>query len=300
MSLRNMLMADRTETDSTNLGTYMQQTLQLTRHYVTSYYQSRNQQDLFQEVKSFCLFIGHARSGHSIIGALLDAHPQIILPDEVDILRYIAAGFGKKQIYHILLTRSQRQAANGRTKQGREQQRYSYFVPDQWQGQYEQLRVIGSSKAGRTTQRLAQDPTLLNKLQGAVGQANVKLINVIRNPYDNISTLMLRGGRSFENAINNYFLNCHTLADLEKQADDANWLLVRQEEFITHPQLELTQICHFLGVTPADDYLEACANILYSSPAKSRYKVPWTTPLIEEVAQQIAQFDFLNGYSYEA
>jgi hypothetical protein len=297
--MRNVLAAYQIEADTTSVSVRAQRWLKLTRHYVTSYYKSRSEQALFQGVKTFCMFVGHARSGHSIIGALLDAHPDIILPDEVDALRYISAGFSKEQLYHILLARSQQQAAKGRTKQGREQTTYSYRVPNQWQGRYKQLQVIGCSKAGRTTQRIAQDPVLLERLQHAMSDVNVKLIHVIRNPYDNISTLMLRGGRSFQNAAHHYFLNCQTLIDLQKRVNSANWLLVRQEEFIHQPQLLLSQICHFLGATTTDDYLEACAGILYKSPARSRHKVAWTAEWIKGVKERLAEFDFLDGYTYE-
>lgn len=298
MTIRNILTVDRTKTGSPDMSTYMQQTLRLTRHYLTSYYKSWGQQGLFQEVQAFCLFIGHARSGHSIVGALLDAHPEIVLPDEVDSLRYAAAGFSKEQICHILLARSQQQAAKGRTKQGRER-RYSYRVPDQWQGRYRQLRVMGCSKAGKTTQRLARDPTLLEQFQNMIAPVQVKLIHVIRNPYDNISTFMLRGGRSWQNATENYFLNCKTLAGLQKQVNPSHWLLVRQEELIVQAHRVLNEMCQFLGVTATEEYLDSCASILYKTPAQSRHKIPWTPEWIEAVETQMAPFAFLDGYSYE-
>ena len=38
--------------------------------------------ELYDGVQTFVLFIGHARSGHSLIGAILDAHPEIIISHE--------------------------------------------------------------------------------------------------------------------------------------------------------------------------------------------------------------------------
>ena len=35
-----------------------------------------------EEVKTFVLFVGFARSGHSIVGTLLDAHPDIVIAHE--------------------------------------------------------------------------------------------------------------------------------------------------------------------------------------------------------------------------
>jgi len=59
-------------------------------------------------------------------------------------------------------------------------------------------------------------------------------------------------------------------------------------------------LCDFVGVSPVPDYLSACAGILYKTPAASRRKVPWTPELIERVQNNIDQFDFLSGYSYDS
>ena len=47
-------------------------------------------QNVVDEVKSFVFFLGHARSGHSIVGSLLDAHPHIVLGHEVDVFTQLS------------------------------------------------------------------------------------------------------------------------------------------------------------------------------------------------------------------
>ena len=37
-------------------------------------------------VERFVLFIGHARSGHSIIGSMMDAHPNMVISHEFQVL----------------------------------------------------------------------------------------------------------------------------------------------------------------------------------------------------------------------
>jgi hypothetical protein len=37
--------------------------------------------DPFADVHAFCLFVGYSRSGHSLVGALLDAHPGITIAE---------------------------------------------------------------------------------------------------------------------------------------------------------------------------------------------------------------------------
>lgn len=273
--------------------------LRMARRYVTSLYKSRQERAWYTDIRTYCMFIGHARSGHSIVGALLDAHPNVILPDEVDALQYVAAGFGREQIYHLLLARSRRQAGKGRTKGGRDGKTYSYHVPGQWQGRFERLHVVGDSKAGQSTQRLAQNPALLDRLRETLGNAHIKIIYVARNPYDNISTMILRGGRSFDSAIKRYFANCEAIVDIKRRVAPADLMLARQEDLIARPKQLLAETCGFLGIAAPDDYLSACAGILYTSPARSRHKVEWTPELVATVRRNIERFDFLAGYSYE-
>ncbi|HEX6292679.1 MAG TPA: sulfotransferase [Herpetosiphonaceae bacterium] len=285
--------------DQRGSGETISQYARIARDYVTSYYRARSERASFQTIATYCMFIGHARSGHSIMGALLDAHPNVILPDEVDALRYVAAGFRREQIFHLLLERSRKQARKGRTKGGRNGKRYSYAVPGQWQGRFSTLKVIGDSKAGKSTQRFASNPALLHRLERCMAGIDVKLIHVIRNPYDNISTLMLRGGRTFENAITQYFQNCSALAAIRSGLDSAKLLTVRQEDLIVQPGNTLRALCAFLGIDAPEEYVQVCAGILYAAVPKSRYSVAWSDASIDLVRRKIEQFDFLAGYAYD-
>ena len=38
---------------------------------------------------AFCLFVGYSRSGHSLVGALLDAHPEITIAHQVNGLKLV-------------------------------------------------------------------------------------------------------------------------------------------------------------------------------------------------------------------
>jgi hypothetical protein len=178
-----------------------------------------------------------------------------------------------------------------------ESKAYAYEVPGQWQGRFDKLEVVGDTQAGISTQRLAQNPALFQRLQDIMTGINIKVFHVVRNPYDNISTLILRDGRSFENAIERYFANCKTIAEFRKHIEPNDFLMMEQEKFLAQPQARLSEICQFLDLSVNPSYLDACTTILYKSPAKSRSKVPWTSELIDLVQRRIDEFDFLTGYS---
>ena len=93
------------------------------REYVRSALLARRRPPL-KDVQRFCFFIGYARSGHSLVGSLLNAHPRMVIAHELDALRYVRMGFSRSQIYALLLEQDERFAAIGRTWSG-----YDYTVP---------------------------------------------------------------------------------------------------------------------------------------------------------------------------
>ena len=268
--------------------------------YVSSALGARRERTTLDGVRTFCVFLGHARSGHSIVGALLDAHRQIVISDELDALRYVDIGFSARQVLYLSMVVARRQALNERRKAGQGGTVYSYHVPGQWQGRHEDLRVVGDSQAGWSVQRLARDPSLLGRLRRRVGRIDLRFIHVSRNPYDNISTMMLRGGRTFESAFERYFANCEALVVLAERIGAEHVLRLRHEDVILDPRSSLTRACTFLGVDAPGHYLDACASILYASPSRSREKVTWTAERRALVQARISEFDFLNGYDFEA
>jgi hypothetical protein len=293
-----------TRTDSRTANQGLIEQLRAKAHvvksYVRSYRWARQKTDRFHDVNQYCLFVGHARSGGSLLGGLVDAHPNAVIADEVDIFPYLQAGFEREQVFHILLERSQHQASQGRSKAGRETQ-HSFFVPGQWQGRYETLQVIGNRKAGISTQHLRQNPDSYAQLRRLLGdKINLKVIFSVRNPFDTVSTMHIRSGRDLINGIDNYFSNCSTIEVLRKSLPSTDFLAVRHEELLLHPAAELTQICRFLGLPALPDYIQACSSILYRAPARSRNKVDWSPELVETVSARIGQYEFLQGYSFEA
>lgn len=265
--------------------------------YATSYLQTRLGSSDFDELESFCFFIGHNKSGTSLIGSLLDAHRHAVVADDVDALRLVAAGFDRRQLCYWLARAARRDYLKGRVT-ARRVAAYSYLVAGQWQGRYEAARIVGDSASGVTTRRLATEPGLLTRLRDLAGTARVRFVLVIRNPYDPIAYIMVRGRRSYESAADHYFTNCASVVDLRRRLGD-DLLAVRYETFVSAPRPELARVCRFLGLDADSGYLEACAAIVDPTPHRSRELVRWEPAWIEDVRRRMAAFDFLEGYDFE-
>jgi hypothetical protein len=260
---------------------------------------ARRRADL-RQASTYCLFIGHGRSGHSIVGSLLDAHPEAIVSDELDAVRYIRLGFRRDQVLALSLDRSRRLAAGERRKAGREGKTYSYFVPGWANGRFDRLRVVGDSTAGSAVHAMRDRPGLIELIDRRMHGLGVRYVHVARNPYDNISTMTIRRGRTLDDAIAAYFADCETLLAIRRELGRERLHDLRHEDLILDPRPRLAELCLFLDLPALPDYLDACAGILFSSPSRSRSNVAWTPEQIERVAGQIERIDFLAGYSFDA
>ncbi|MDP9138749.1 MAG: hypothetical protein M3N38_11330, partial [Pseudomonadota bacterium] len=69
--------------------------------FAPSRIQAEKAGSVFDDLEVYCTFIGYPRSGHSIMGSLLDAHPNIIIAHELDALRFLKAGFSERQLYFL-------------------------------------------------------------------------------------------------------------------------------------------------------------------------------------------------------
>jgi hypothetical protein len=183
------------------------------------------------EVDTLVLFIGHAFTGHTLVRAILDAHPQIVISDEFnvasrvhhdnftsrehmleDILRMDAEGWEAVEAVAAEQTTTVSEKHDRLTKEGwnpaekRVQTfRYpghDYRIHNSAQGKVttseqpgRMLRVVGDKRAHDTTTHLAHNPGLLDAIRGLFG-GRIVLIHVVRNPMDTIATACQKGNRS--------------------------------------------------------------------------------------------------------
>ena len=265
----------------------------LLKQYVRSAILAAGARNRFDEVQFFCMFIGYPRSGHTLVGSLLDAHRHIVTGLELDALRYVKHGFSRKQLYSLLADNSEWHATQGRQWTG-----YSYEVPNQWQGRVESIKVIGDKRGGDSSRRLAIDFSLFDRLRRKVG-VPVKVVHVVRNPYDNMSTMTLRGdSANLNEAIEEYLSMVEVVERVRRCIPPENFITVRHEDIIAKPQAVLSELCAFLGVDAPQAYLDDCASILFESPNQTRSKISWSEQDIKRVAAVCAQHDFLRDYTY--
>jgi hypothetical protein len=245
----------------------------------------------FAFVERYCQFVGFPYSGHTLIGSLLNSHPELVIAHEADALGLLPSCHTRDELFERLMQAEWRFAKADFRWWG-----YDYSVPGQWQGRYRRLRVIGDKKGGRSARRLQADPSLLARLRALVG-VPLRLVINTRNPWDNIARLASRKGLGLDEAIERYFVHAEGVARALEATGPGEAILFSHEEFVADAAGWLGRLAAFLGVEAPPDWVEACAARVFEAPRRARDEAEWTEPRRAKVAAGIAKYDFLAGYA---
>ena len=145
-------------------------------------------QDVIDQVKYLFVFFGYPRSGHSILGALMDAHPNMIIAHQYDLCRSHHRN-NKKLLFNDLFQNSLLNAIDGDRSPQHNKKNYTLYIANSWQGKYDKyVRVIGDK--GSCGHSFKEFLKFYNELKVAT-KIPMKAIVPIRNPFDLISTRVL-------------------------------------------------------------------------------------------------------------
>lgn len=277
-------------------------------------------------MEHFLFFIGYGRSGHSIVGSIMDAHPNIIIAHEyylfdklTDPHRYQTIKT-RSSLFDELYSSSYHSAASGWRSDKKTPKGYNLNLGGTWQGQFERLQVIGDKTGGSTVMMYHNSPPLfrgvLKRLKRIV-DLPFSAVHVVRNPYDMIATVALYQASSDPNnarvnaTVTNKFKRLSFLematdivltkaAGVKAMTDTChlNVLEIHLEDLISSPGEVLLNMCEFLGVPCPDEYVRACKDKLYTKESRSRDLVAWPDEIKNRIKMSIQEFTFFSRYSF--
>ena len=254
------------------------------------------------------------RSGHSIVGTMLDSHPHIVKANELGV-------FGKV-LNHRKVDRSFLFNEIWRTSYGRATKDlhssvkgYSLAFDGLYQGSYQSyINVIGDKHGANTVRAFLANPKLieseLNQLQ-TLANLTIKVFHVIRNPYDNIATMAIYrhfnqkasevakaknsnrslnpGYKVMDQVINKYF-ELYNASELMRQQLKLEVMDIHGRQLITNPRVIVSTMCNFLQVFCLHDYLDIINKKIFGSESKIRYKLKWTNDQILKIKQNLREY----------
>ena len=274
-------------------------------------------------VKTLALFVGHARSCHTFVGSMLNAHPHMHIGVGFNLLTYFRA-LGSDATRESLFQEMYRNALlNSDSNSTLERKGYSFRFDGLYQGTYkEHLDVIGAQRGGGLARFNLKNPkeckTTLAGLKHLT-RLPLYLMRVLRNPFDIVSTQVLYAGREAEevrtlksnlrssgetysdpervsNIARDYFDMLQSTEEVIRLADQS--LDVHCRDLIVNPKMEIQRMCDFFEVECPKEYIEKSAAMVFPEESKTSELVEWPEEARDYVLKQLSgkRFPYLRRY----
>ena len=280
-------------------------------------------QYIIDRVKTFVFFLGYPHSGHSIVGSLMDSHPQIVISHELDLFAKLSNGViapNKTAIFDAIWKNTVETIINGIRAENAKG--YNLTVGNSYEGKYvDHIDVIGDKKGGTTAYMLWKQPTRWSDAFNIIKALNLtlKVILVYRNPYDIVATTYLYAHHSYKEFANikkanksidsipsrvngwisDYFSYLKAIVDAKKKYN-FNMIEIHGKDLISHPRDTVLKWCNNLQVTCSDDYLDICSNKVFKTESRTRRLIKWTDGNLKMMKEYIGKYSSLKDYSFDS
>ena len=288
-------------------------------------------QDIISRIKKLVFFVGYGRSGHSIIGSLMDAHPHVVVSHEFHLLENLPNASDTHWKSHLFNSLYQRSASDVTKGRAYARKGYTLGVEGLWQGRFDgYIEVIGDKGAGRITTDYLVDKRQVvrhySELKKGV-EIPIRIIHVLRNPFDMIATATVTVNtdpsylrhlkRAYaspirhEPAIHKYnrtdildlwiddmFVRFDAVLEMIDIFGKENVFEVHNCDLVADPRHALSRIFEFLDVDATEHYLSVCSEKVFKSVSQSRNTVVWSSEQIERVKRRMKQYAMLYRYNF--
>jgi hypothetical protein len=218
-------------------------------------------------VETFVVFIATARSGHTLIGSLIDAHPDAVVANEADILgkfldrRRHPAPDGqfasRDSIFAHLVSNSMRCGMVGRMQTG-----YNYSVPGMWNGQWRcGIRVLGDKKGAAMAEEIQNDRLGATAFFEALRVERVAVVFVSPSTLDDTSERRRRA-KAGSKSVPTTQTELAVRALISAVPDATAVEVFRLVDFACHPRVLLVDLLRFLGLEPYPEFVDASVKLV--------------------------------------
>ncbi len=245
-------------------------------------------------MNNWITFIGEGRSGHTIISAILDSHPNVRLAEEQKLItKWIRDGWSREKIIDEV------------KKCGHGKERKLKALPGSltWE---EPLLAIGDKcgwDAVNLVKKHGQTPSIIDNFSEHINMP-IKIIHTIRNPYDNITAYLdsPKSNRKWRDEDTLYRMCIRRYARFYSTAIKLLEMYPRfdlyNEEIIENPERILTKLCAFLDLPLVEPWLTNAVNAVYKKPNERSKRREWPAEWEEQMPWRIiGKYYFFERYT---
>jgi len=230
-------------------------------------------------------FIGHGRSGHTIVSAILDSHPNVRISEEHKYIgRWHREGWSREKIIQHLLP----------TGQGKERKLKALPGSGPWTGEHEMLYMGDKCGWDAVTEvKKREAPLSILDDFGAHMGMNVKVIHTIRDPYDNICAwldspkyqrMWGTGNTMYMKAIRQYTRFYGTADKLLKRYDHFD---LHNGEMCSDPRRVITELAEYLELPIVEPWLTNAADSVFKRPNKRADRREWPDRWVRNIDERV-------------
>jgi hypothetical protein len=240
------------------------------------------------KLKYFLSFIGYPRSGHTLVAAILNANPNVMCSNQLNIYAANTIDIGYIKAYSL------------KAETWKDTTQIPH-VPKQ------EITVVGDKTGHRTVDILGSNPQKLGMMKAQI-KVPMKFIHVVRNPFDNLATWSRLNyvnrlkkdntatqHKELDIVIQKYRALNATIEKLRRSEDT---LTVNHEFLITRMHNTLEEMANFLEISFDPVWRDNVRNTVWKKPRITRGQVKWTRQQKKVVNDIVKKCDWLSGYEY--
>lgn len=243
------------------------------------------------DLRCFVLIVGNARSGSTLLGAVIDAHPDAMVANETAASVSFWQGMDGPAILGEVRRNAQRMRVADRPSAG-----YHYRIGGECARA--SVQVMGDKIWNPATLLLHGDHALLGRLEAALGMP-VKIVHAVRNPFDVVATMHRRSGAPIADRIAWYFMHCDAVQAIRANRPSEGYTDVHHEALLSAPEAGIAALCRFLGLEVVAAHVAACQEMFFAQPRLTRQDVRWENAEIRLIVDGIHRYPFLARYAQE-
>lgn len=245
-------------------------------------------------IRAFVSFLSSSGNGHSLVSSLLDAHRNVTVSRERQVLKRLIKNkeVEVKDMFEDIIAYSVKYTEKGRPHNGTGT---SHLVPNQFNGfPYSYPLLVIGDKHGFGTAKLIAQPNNLRLLERRL-HLPIYFLHIHRNPFDTIAHLSKFYTKSLDQVIETVGTRLAIVDIAMKKAKRLGKVLSFSiEDFVSNYRSYVRKVLRFLALEPYRGYIRDCSKVLRPDLLNERCEINWTNEQIDKITAICDSFSYLR------